>query len=89
MLASLPVVTALAGAGLRLPRREEIEVETNPYLTSNRVWYIKTENEATLKYFHQYADLSEQSLNDLVNDLRDRMTGLEGDFETGNLSVKP
>jgi hypothetical protein len=80
MLAVLPAITALAGSGLRLPRREDVEVvDVNPYLTSNTAWYLKTEPEGGLKYFHRYGhntvseavELSERSLEDILKQMLD------------------
>jgi hypothetical protein len=77
MLAVLPAITALAGSGLLLPRRKDIEVEVADYFASDTAWYIKTEHEAGLKRFHRYsnnlstsADLSERSLEELLKQLR-------------------
>jgi hypothetical protein len=61
MLAALPAITALAGSGLRLPPRKDIEVEVADYFASDTAWYIKTEHE----------DLSERSLEELLNQLTD------------------
>jgi hypothetical protein len=78
MLAALPAITALAGSGLLLPRRKDIEVEVADYFASDTAWYIKTEHEAGLKRFHRYsnnlstpADLSERSLEELLKQVRD------------------
>lgn len=60
MLAVLPAITALAGSGLRLPQRREVEVEEVKYFASNTTWYIKT-------------DLTEKSIEDALKQLTDAM----------------
>jgi len=76
MLAILPAVTALAGAGLRLPRREDVEVDVNPYLTSNTAWYLTGPDALGIPRFYRHAygntaPLSEESLEDMLNQMRD------------------
>jgi hypothetical protein len=76
MLAALPAITALAGSTLRLPRREDIEVEVADYFVSDTAWYIKTDQPDGLKRFYRNtagtdAPLNEKSLEDMLNQLRD------------------
>jgi hypothetical protein len=72
-LAILPALTALGGAGLRLPARKDVEFEASPYLTSKDTWYLKTEHADGLKYFNRVspgADLTEASIEDMVKQIR-------------------
>lgn len=72
-LAILPALTALGGAGLRLPARKDVEVDVSPYLTSKDTWYLKTEHSDGLKYFNRVssgADLSEASLEEMLKRIR-------------------
>lgn len=64
ILAGLPAMSALAGAGLRLPRREEVAVtldtalaETDKtslarYFTSKETWYLDTSISVPTYYRH-------------------------------------
>jgi hypothetical protein len=67
MLAALPAITALAGSGLLLPRRKDIEVEVADYFASDTTWYIKT----VADYFASDTTLSERSLEELLKQVRD------------------
>lgn len=85
-LAGLTAITALAGAGIRLPRRvdTEVEVEVDNSLIGD-AWYIKTSfggdfDTANLRYkAHERwsnnvgsaVDFSEKSLNDMLRLLLD------------------
>jgi hypothetical protein len=67
MLAVLPAVTALAGAGLRLPRREDIVVESDPHLIGQN-WYVSTGAPESFSNNRSAAsNLSERSLQDMLN----------------------
>jgi hypothetical protein len=76
MLAILPAVTALAGAGLRLTRRVDVEVVAfKDYFASPDAWYIKTEHADGLKSFYRNtagtnAPLNEKSLEDMIKQIR-------------------
>jgi len=92
MLAGMTALTALAGSSLRLPRREDIAVDINPYLTDPKTaWFIKTEDEAGLRYFERHsntlrpsAELNEEMLEDILNQIHDNQA-----FTTGPLYLKP
>jgi hypothetical protein len=80
MLAVLPAITALAGSGLRLPPRKDVEFDATPYLTSKDAWFIKTEDEAGLKHFNRYsnrlstsAELNEKAIEDILRQLKEHM----------------
>lgn len=70
-LAGLTALTALAGAGIRLPRREDVEVDVNPYLTSKDAWYLKDWPGRYSNNLAHAAELSEQSLQDILNQMKD------------------
>lgn len=85
MLAALPALTVLAGSGIRLPRKEEVEVDFNAYFASPNAWYIKTDHPQGLKYFHREArhaedfwdfsterPFTEESLQALLKQMPDR-----------------
>jgi hypothetical protein len=80
MLAILPAVTALAGSGLRLPRRVDVEVvAVKDYFASPDAWYIKTDPPNGLKHFYRNtagtnAPFSEKSLEDMLSQIRDLNT---------------
>jgi len=82
MLIALPALTALAGSGLRLPRREDVAVDINSYLTDPKTaWFIKTEDEAGLRYFERHsntlrpsAELNEEMLEDILKHMREPYT---------------
>jgi hypothetical protein len=57
-LAALPLLTVLAGSGLRLPRRDGVEGTTDRTLTNSNDGAVQT-------------DFSEKSLEDLLKQLRD------------------
>lgn len=75
-LAGLTAITALAGAGLRVPPRKEVEVELDisPYLASKDAWYLKIET-VGLKHFYRNTagsdvQLSEKSLEAMLFELQ-------------------
>lgn len=77
MLAVLPAITALAGSGMRLPRKDEVQVETD-YFASDTAWYLKTDQTHGLKSFYRTtagtnAPLSEKSLEDMLEAMRYNM----------------
>jgi len=69
----------LAGSGLRLPRRTEIEVD--PRLINPTAWYLQTHDEAGLTYFKRDSnqawsgsgDFTTASLEDLLNQIHDNV----------------
>ncbi len=67
-LAGLTAVTALAGAGIRLPKRTEVEVDDQ--LIGN-AWYLKTDKLPFSNTLSTPAELSEKVLKDMLNQLRD------------------
>jgi len=70
MLAALPAITALAGSTLRLPRREDFDV--NAYLTGRDAWYLKTGFPGSL-YNRATAELelTEKSLDDILKHMNE------------------
>lgn len=76
VLAALPAITALAGSGLLLPRRKNIEVEVCQYFTGTGSWYLKMDVQEAQEFreFNRAsaaADLSEKSIEHMLNQLRD------------------
>lgn len=69
-LAGLTALTALAGAGIRLPKRTEVEVD-------NRLidgWSFETHPDWTGPWSNNHASgvqLTEQSLQDILNQMKD------------------
>lgn len=75
MLAALPAITALAGSGLLLPRRRDIEVEAGQYFASKDTWYIKMDAQEAqeFRYFNRVssqADLNQESLEDMLKQMQ-------------------
>lgn len=62
MLAALPVITALAGAGLRLPRREDIDGDFD---------IAALRYKATERYSNSFTDWRGLYGTDALNQLRD------------------
>lgn len=78
MLAVLPAVTALAGAGISLPRKDEVEVDTDmgKYFASPDTWYLKTTRPDGLKHFYRNSlgtevALSEESIEAALRHMQD------------------
>lgn len=73
MLAVLPALTALAGSGLRLPKKveTEIEVEGGQYLASKDSWYIQTDLPNGFRNtVAAGAELTEKSFDDMLDAMR-------------------
>lgn len=77
-LAGLTAITALAGAGIRLPKREEFEVKVDPYLAD--LGLHRDFDTASLRYksYERFSnrveapvDLTEKSFDNIIRQLLD------------------
>lgn len=68
-LAGTAALSALAGAGLRLARRTQVEVEVDASLIGD-AWYVKTDHGFS-NTLSTSAELNEKAIADILRQMRD------------------